>query len=85
MTSIYAQPSSVHRGFERLLVSAAVDHKLGRSLLRDPRQTALTFGLAEDEADLLSDINAADLRGFAAILLPRLDTRRDERRRVAVG
>jgi len=63
---------TLHPGFERLIGAAAVDPALGRDLLRDPRETALRFGLAPGDADLADGIRAADLRAFAATLLPHL-------------
>ena len=63
---------ALHAGYERLIGAAAVDPALRRSLLRDPRGTALTYGLAPHDADLVSDIRARDLRTFATALLPRL-------------
>ncbi len=63
---------ALHPGYERLIGAAAVDPTLGRALLRDPRGTALRFGIEPNEADMVSDIRAADLRSFAAALLPRL-------------
>jgi hypothetical protein len=45
---------------------------MASDLLRDPRGTALAFGLASADADLVTDIRATDLRTFAAALLPRL-------------
>lgn len=63
---------ALHPGYERLIGAAAVDPTLGRALLRDPRGTALRFGLAPQDADVAADIRAADLRTFATALLPRL-------------
>lgn len=63
---------TLHAGFERLLGTACVDHDLGHALLQDPRGTALRFGLAQEDAELIADIRAADLRTLARQLLPRL-------------
>jgi len=63
---------TLHPGFERLIGTAAVDPTLSQALLRDPRATALRFGLTPGDADLAAGIRAADLRTFAATLLPRL-------------
>jgi hypothetical protein len=63
---------TLHQGYERLIGTAVVDSTLGSNLLRDPRGTALAFGLAPADADIVADIRAADLRTFAAALLPRL-------------
>ncbi len=63
---------TLHPGFERLIGAAAVDSTLNRDLLRDPRATALRFGLTPGDADLAADIRAVDLRAFASALLPRL-------------
>lgn len=62
----------LHAGLERLVGAAAVDHALGRSLLRDPQGTALRFGLEPADAEVVADIRAVDLRSFATALLPRL-------------
>ncbi len=77
----------LHSGYERLIGAAAVDAALNRALLQEPRKTALTFGLAPDEADLAADIRAGDLRTFASMLLPRLygQAAATPLRRVAVG
>lgn len=63
---------ALHPGYERLIGAAAVDPTVSRALLSDPRTTALQFGIAPQDADVVSDIRAADLRSFAALLLPRL-------------
>lgn len=63
---------TLHLGFERLLGTACVDHELGHALLQDPHGTALRFGLAPADAELIADIRAADLRTLARQLLPRL-------------
>lgn len=63
---------ALHPGYERLIGAAAVDPSLGRALLRDPRGTALQFGIAPHDAEMVTDIRAADLRSFAVALLPRL-------------
>lgn len=63
---------ALHPGYERLIGTAVVDSTLGTNLLRDPRGTAIAFGIAPADADLAADIRAADLRTFAAALLPRL-------------
>jgi len=79
---------TLHPGFERLIGAAAVDPALGRALLRDPRGTALGFGLAADDADLAAGIHAIDLRAFASALLPRLygkDTTRVPQRSAVAG
>jgi hypothetical protein len=79
---------ALHPGYERLVGAAATDPTLGRALLRDPRATALGYGLRPDEADLVADIRAADLRTFAALLLPRLygkDGAREFRRSAAAS
>jgi hypothetical protein len=66
-------PSPVlHAGFEQLIGTAAVDPGFKSALLRDPRLTALRFGIAPADADLVADIRASDLRTFAGTLLPRL-------------
>jgi hypothetical protein len=52
--------------------SAIVDSALANDLLRDPRGTALAFGLAPADADMAADIHASDLRAFASALYPRL-------------
>lgn len=73
--------------YEYLIGAALVDAELARSLLQDPRGTAVTFGLSSDEATLLADISAPNLRSFAATLLPRLygegETRVPQRRAAA--
>lgn len=63
---------ALHAGYERLIGTAAIDSSLHRALLRDPRGTALKFGLSADDAAMAADIRATDLRSFAATLLPRL-------------
>lgn len=63
---------TLHPGYERLIGTAAVDPPLARSLLRDPRATALRFGLTPSDANVVADIHATDLRTFASALLPRL-------------
>ena len=63
---------SLHAGFERLVGAAVVDPILSHDLLRDPRGTAIRFGLAPADADIVADIRAMDLRSFATALLPRL-------------
>lgn len=63
---------ALHPGYERLIGAAAVDSSLGRALLRDPHGTALRFGIAPQDADMVTDIRAADLQSFAAALLQRL-------------
>ncbi len=66
-------PSPVlHAGFEQLIGTAAVDPGFKSALLRNPRVTALRFGIAPADADLVADIRASDLRTFAGTLLPRL-------------
>ncbi len=66
-------PSPVlHAGFEQLIGTAAVDPGFKSALLREPRVTALRFGIAPADADLVADIRASDLRTFAGALLPRL-------------
>ena len=63
---------TLHAGFERLLGTACVDHELGHALLQDPRGTAIRFGLAPADVELIADIRASDLRTLARQLLPRL-------------
>lgn len=78
----------LHVGYERLMGSAIVDTTLASDLLRDPRGTALAFGLAPADAEVAADIRAADLRAFAAALLPRLygkSTAHAFHRRAAAG
>jgi hypothetical protein len=66
-------PSPVlHAGFEQLIGTAAVDPGFKSALLREPRNTALRFGIAPADADLVADIRASDLQTFAGTLLPRL-------------
>lgn len=62
----------LHAGYERLVGTALVDSKLATALLRDPRGTALRFGLEPADAEVVADIRAVDLRSFATALLPRL-------------
>ena len=62
----------LHAGFEQLIGTAAVDPGFKSALLREPRVTALRFGIAPADADLVADIRASDLRAFAGALLPRL-------------
>lgn len=62
----------LHPGYERLIGAAVVDPALKYALLRDPRGTALQFGLTPEDAGLVTDIRAADLGSFATALLPRL-------------
>ena|SRR5579862_2810698 len=63
---------ALHAGFERLIGAAYTDAALGNALLRDPRGTALEFGLTPEDAAVVADIRAVDLRSFAAMLLPRI-------------
>jgi hypothetical protein len=63
---------TLHAGFEQLIGTAAVDPGFKSALLREPRVTALRFGIAPADADLVADIRASDLRAFAGALLPRL-------------
>ena len=63
---------TLHAGFEQLIGTAAVDPGFKRALLREPRVTALRFGITPADADLVADIRASDLRSFAGALLPRL-------------
>lgn len=68
---MHSRPS-LHAGYERLMGSAVVNQRLASDLLRDPRGTALAFGLAPSDAEVVADIRASDLGAFAAVLLPRL-------------
>ena len=63
---------TLHAGFERLIGAAFVDPSLKHALLRDPHKTALQFGLAPADAEMIADIHAVDVRAFATALLPRL-------------
>jgi hypothetical protein len=63
---------TLHAGFERLIGTAAVDSAFGTALLQNPRATALQFGIAPHDAEIVADIRARDLRAFATALLPRL-------------
>jgi hypothetical protein len=63
---------TLHAGFERLIGAASVDTAFSTALLTNPRATALKFGIAAHEADMVADIQARDLRAFATALLPRL-------------
>ena len=63
---------SLHAGFERLIGTASVDSAVRRALLRDPWATAMAFGLSDADSALVADIHAADLRAFAAALVPHL-------------
>ena len=63
---------TLHAGFERLIGTAATDPVFSSALLRNPRATALKFGIAPKDAEIIADIRARDLRAFATALLPRL-------------
>ncbi len=63
---------TLHAGFERLIGTAATDTTFSSALLRDPRSTALQFGITAADAEIVADIHAPDLRSFATALLPRL-------------
>jgi len=63
---------TIHPAYERLIGTAAVDATLRTNLLRDPCAAAITFGLTPDEADIVGNITANNLREFALALLPRL-------------
>jgi len=65
-------PYHLHAGIERLMGTALVDAAVRRSLLHDPQQAALEFGLPTTDAAIVADIHAPDLRTFAQALLPRL-------------
>lgn len=69
----------LHAGFERLIGTAFTDRDLKQDLLRDPRTTALQFGLTHADAEMVSDIHVKDLRSFALALMPRLYGRIDPR------
>jgi hypothetical protein len=69
----------LHAGFERLIGTAFTDPSLKQNLLRDPRATALQFGLTGADAEMVSDIHVKDLRAFATVLMPRLYGRIDPR------
>ena len=62
----------LHAAFERLVGAATVDSDLRQRLLRDPRGTALAFGLSPMEAQMLADIHAPDLQHFALSLIDHL-------------
>ncbi len=62
----------LHSGFERLIGTALVDTTVRRSLLQDPQQAALEFGLSATDAAVVADIRATDIRTFAQTLIPRL-------------
>ena len=61
-----------HAGYDQLLGTAATDPDFQSTLLANPRETALHFGLSAGDAAMIADICAADLRQFATELLPRL-------------
>lgn len=58
--------------FERLVGAATVDGVLLIALLHDPYATARVYGLTEEQAVLLTGIEADTLPTFAAALLQRL-------------
>jgi hypothetical protein len=62
----------LHAGYERLLGTALVDGEVKNRLLRNPKETALTFGISPVDVEMVADIRATDLRAFATALLPRL-------------
>ncbi len=62
----------LHAGYERLIGMAITDRRVRADLLSDPHGTALRFGIAADEADLMADIQATDLQSLAAALISRL-------------
>ena len=64
--------STLHIAFERLIGTAIVDQGMERALLQEPRTTALRFGLSPEEAALVADIRAPDLKSFSAVLWSRL-------------
>ncbi len=79
---------SIHVDYERLIGTAVVDATVRNDLLSNPHATALSFGLTSNDANLVADIQASDLRSFAATLLPRLyghDTSAMPARYVAIG
>jgi len=61
-----------HAGFDQFLGTAATDPAFQSTLLANPRDAALRFGLSAGDAAMVADIRAADLRAFATELLPRL-------------
>jgi hypothetical protein len=63
---------ALHAACERLIGAAIVDGDLRQGLLRDPRGTALAFGLSPMEAEMFATIHAADLQHFAASLIDHL-------------
>jgi hypothetical protein len=62
----------LHADFERLIGTALVDRDVKDRLLRNPKETALTFGISPADVEIVADIRATDLRAFATALLPRL-------------
>jgi hypothetical protein len=63
---------TLHAAFEQMIGTAAVDAGFKSALLRDPRVTALRFGINPADVGLVADIHVSDLRAFAGALLPRL-------------
>jgi len=67
-----ARPLYPVAAYERLIGAAAIDVVLRIALLHEPQATALACGLNDQQASLVADIQATDLRQFAAALLQRL-------------
>jgi len=67
-----ARPLYPVAAYERLIGAATIDAVLRIALLHEPQATALACGLNDQQASLVADIQATDLRQFAAALLQRL-------------
>ncbi len=66
------RPTYPVAAFERLVGAATIDTVLRIALLHEPQATAIACGLSAQQADLIADIQAADLHHFAAALQQRL-------------
>jgi hypothetical protein len=62
----------LHRAYERLIGTAAVDRAFAQGLFCNPRATALSFGISAEDAELVADIRVTTLSAFATTLIPRL-------------
>jgi hypothetical protein len=62
----------MHACFERMIGTALVDKNFARTLLSNPRATAITFGASAADADKIADIHVMDLASFAQALQSRI-------------